>query len=118
MQSIVNIVGSPTPKHFIEQRRQLIILDYLLAKSTHGLRGVGRAYSKFNRGPWVLIFTIAFGFMFYFVISAVLQYYAYLTQTKVEIQLDRRMPFLAVTICSANPYRYDAINASLVAYCY
>lgn len=118
MESIDNIVGSSTPKHFFDQRRKSIFLDYLLATSTHGLRSVGRAYSKYNRYFWVLIFMVAFGFMFYFVISAVLQYYAYPTQTKVEIQLDRRMAFPAVTICSGNPYRYDTVNASLIAYFY
>jgi hypothetical protein len=56
--------------------------------------------------------------MFYFVISAILQYYAYPTQTNIEIQLDRHMAFPAVTICSGNPYRYDTINASLVSYFY
>jgi hypothetical protein len=118
MQTIDNIVGSTNAKHFVEQRRESIIIDYLLATSTHGLRSVGRAYSKFNRLCWVLMFTVAFGFMFYFVISAILQYYAYPTQTTVEIQLDREMAFPAVTICSGNSYRYDNINASLVSYFY
>ena len=111
-----DIVGPSNTKHFIEQRRESIVIDYLLATSTHGLRSVGRAYSKFNRYCWILMFAIAFGFMFYFVISAILQYYAYPTQTKVEIQLDRNMAFPAVTICSGNSYRYDNINASLVSY--
>jgi hypothetical protein len=56
--------------------------------------------------------------MFYFVVSAILQYFAYPTQTTVEIQLDRQMPFPAVTICSGNSYRYDKANASLVSYFY
>jgi hypothetical protein len=118
MPPIANIVGSTEPKHFIEQRRRSILLYYLLATSTHGLRSVGRAYSKFNRFFWILIFMIAFGIMFYFVVSAILQYYAYPTQTKVEIRLERDMTFPAVTICSGNPNRYDKINASLVPFFY
>ncbi|CAF1207916.1 unnamed protein product [Adineta ricciae] len=54
--------------------------------------------------------------MLYFVISNILQYCSYPTQTKVDIRLDRRMPFPAVTICNGNPYRYDNINQSLVSY--
>ncbi|CAF3823936.1 unnamed protein product [Adineta steineri] len=118
MQTIDNIVGSANPKHFVEQRRRSIVLDYLLTASTHGLRSVGRAYSKYNRNFWVFTFTVASGIMLYFVISAILQYFAYPTQTKVEIRLDRHMAFPAVTICSGNAYRYDTINASLVSYFY
>ncbi|CAF2680359.1 unnamed protein product [Rotaria sp. Silwood2] len=59
---------------------------------------------------------VAFALMFYFVISAILQYYAYPTQTKVEVRLDRTMIFPAVTVCSGNSYRYDKINASLVSF--
>ena len=112
------IVGSIHPKHFTEQRRRSIVLDYLIATSTHGLRSVGRAYSKINRFFWICAFTITFGIMSYFVISSVLQYFAYPTQTKVEIQLDRHMLFPAVTICSGNPFRYDTTNKSLVSYFY
>ncbi|CAF0777772.1 unnamed protein product [Adineta ricciae] len=111
-----DIVGSNNPKHFVEQRRQSIILDYLIATSTHGLRSVGRAYSKFNRIFWVCSFTITCGIMFYFVISNLLQYFSYPTQTKVEIRLDRHMPFPAVTVCSGNPYRSDHLNQSLVSF--
>ncbi|CAF4358717.1 unnamed protein product [Adineta steineri] len=118
MQTIDNIVGSPNPKHFVEQRRRSIVLDYLVSASTHGLRSVGRAYSRYNRNFWVFTFMVASGIMLYFVISAILQYFAYPTQTKVEIRLDRHMAFPAVTICSGNPYRYDTINASLVSYFY
>ena len=118
MQAIDKIVGPTNTKHFVEQRRRSIIIDYLLATSTHGLRSVGRAYSKSNRIFWVLIFTVAFGFMLYFVVSSILQYYAYPTQTTIEIQLDRKMAFPAVTICSGTSYRYDTMNASLVSYLY
>ncbi|UJR19931.1 hypothetical protein I4U23_023063 [Adineta vaga] len=119
MQSMDDIVGTTTnSKHFIEQRRQSIVIDYLIATSTHGLRSVGRAYSQFNRIFWICAFTVTLGVMFYFVISSVLQYYTYPTQTKVEIRLDRHMPFPAVTVCSGNPYRYDQINKSLVSYFY
>jgi hypothetical protein len=118
MTLTADIIGSTEPKHFIEQRRRSILIDYLLATSTHGLRSMGRAYSKFNRFFWILIFMVAFGIMFYFVISAILQYYAYPTQTKVEFRLDRAMTFPAITICSGNPNRYDKTNASLVPFFY
>ncbi|CAF1068437.1 unnamed protein product [Adineta ricciae] len=113
-----NIVGSTKSKHFIEQRRRSIVIDYLIATSTHGLRGVGRAYSKSNKIFWIITFTFATGLMFYFVISAILQYFAYPTQTNVEINLDPQMNFPAVTICSGNPNPYKRINASLVDFFY
>ncbi|CAF1236001.1 unnamed protein product [Adineta steineri] len=109
-----NIIGPTEQKHFTEQRRRSIVIDYLLAASTHGLRGVGRAYSTCNRTFWVIVFTLATGLMFYFVIQSILQYYAYPTQTKVEINLDLAMDFPAVTVCSATPNRYDKTNISLV----
>lgn len=109
-----SIVGSTRPKEFTHQRCRSIIVDYLIAASTHGLRSVGRAYSTGNRLFWVLIFIVASGFMCFFAISAVLQYFAYPTQTKVEITLDLAMAFPAVTICSGNANRYDKMNTSLV----
>jgi hypothetical protein len=116
MATVESVIGSTEPKHFIEQRRRSIVIDYLLATSTHGLRSVGRAYSIRNRVFWIIIFTVASGLMLYFVVSAVLQYFAYSTQTSIEVQLDRKMPFPAVTVCNANPYRYDTVNESLVNY--
>ncbi|CAF1055038.1 unnamed protein product [Didymodactylos carnosus] len=118
MAMMESIVGEIKPKPFVEQRRRSIIIDYLLSTSTHGLRGVGRAYSTCNRFFWVGIFTIASSLMLYFVVSSVRQYFTYATQTSVEIRLDRKMPFPAVTICNANPYRLDTMNASLVAFLY
>ncbi|CAF4087271.1 unnamed protein product [Adineta steineri] len=100
-----NIVGSIEQKHFTEQRRRSIVIDYLITTSTHGLRSVGRAYSTCNRIFWI-------------VISAILQYFAYPTQTKVEINLDLSMDFPAVTICSATPNRYDRVNISLINFFY
>ncbi|CAF0860576.1 unnamed protein product [Adineta steineri] len=118
MPVLENIVGSKESEHFTKQDNPSIVIDYLLATSTHGLRSVGRAYSKRNRMFWLLIFTIATGLMFYFVISAILQYFAYPTQTKVDINLDLSMAFPAVTICSGNPNRYDKTNISLVNFFY
>ncbi|CAF1463424.1 unnamed protein product [Adineta steineri] len=111
-----SIVGETQPKPISKQRRRSIIVDYLLSTSTHGLRSVGRAYSSCNRLFWIIIFTVAFGFMFFFVISSVIEYFTYPTQTTTEINLERKMPFPAVTVCNANPYRLDKMNASLVAF--
>ena len=118
MGKLDSVIGSTEPKHFTEQDDPSVVVDYLISTSTHGLRGVGRAYSTLNRLFWVFIFTVATGFMCYFVVSSVLQYFAYPTQTKVEILLDLSMPFPAVTICSANPNRYDKMNTSLVNFFY
>ncbi|CAF2401028.1 unnamed protein product [Rotaria sp. Silwood2] len=117
MTTLDNIVGCSQPKK-VEQRRQLILIDYLLAASIHGLRNVGRARSTFNLVFWIIAFTAAFGPMLYFVRGAILQYYAYPTQTNVDIRLDRNMTFPAVTVCSANPFRYDRMNVSLISYFY
>jgi hypothetical protein len=113
-----SIVGEMQPKPFVEQRRRSIVADYLLSASTHGLRSVGRVYSACNRFFWIVIFTIAFGLMLVFVVSTIVEYYSYPTQTSTEIHLDRKMPFPAVTVCNANPYRLDKMNTSLVAFFY
>ena len=118
MRKLENTVGPTDSKPLTQQRCLSIVIDYLIEVSTHGLRSVGRAYCTWNRLFWVLVFMIASGFMFYFVVSAVLQYFAYPTDTKVEITFDLVMAFPAVTICSGNPNRYDKTNASLVNYFY
>ena len=118
MATVETIGRAVQPKSIVEQRRQSIIIDYLLSTSTHGLHGVGRAHSICHRLFWISSFTIAFGVMFYFVVSSILQHYAYPTQTNIEITLDRSMPFPAVTICNANPFRLDKINVSLVDFFY
>ncbi|CAF3187174.1 unnamed protein product [Rotaria sp. Silwood2] len=118
MVKLDNTVVCSQPKKVEQRRRQSIFIDYLLATSTHGLRSVGRAHSNFNLVFWIIVFTAAFGLMLYFVIAAILQYFAYPTQTNVEIRLDRSMSFPAVTICNANPFRYDRMNASLASYFY
>lgn len=117
MATLNNTVSSTGPKKDVQSRRS-IFLDYLLAASTHGLRSMGRAYSTFNRIFWIISFTTAFGFMLYFVITAARQYYAYPTQTKIDIRLDRNMAFPAVTVCNGNPFRYDRVNQSLGSYFY
>ena len=118
MGTVENIGRTAQPKSMVEQLCRSIVIDYLLSTSTHGLHGVGRAHSIYNRLFWIMSFVIAIGLMFYFVVSSVLQYYAYPTQTNTEITLDRSMSFPAVTICNANPFRLDKINASLVHFFY
>ncbi|CAF3737478.1 unnamed protein product [Rotaria socialis] len=63
-----------------------------------------------------MAFLAAFGLMLYFVFSCVFQYLAYPTQTSVEIVAERGMRFPAVTVCNANPYRKDKMNAALLAF--
>jgi hypothetical protein len=113
-----NVVGSTQPERFVIQRRRSILLEYLITTSTHGLRSVGRAYSTCNRLVWIVTFTVACVLMLSFIVSSVLQYLSYPTQTNVEIVFNPTMPFPAVTICSGTPYRYDKINESLVDFFY
>ncbi|CAF1229736.1 unnamed protein product [Adineta ricciae] len=113
-----SVIGETQPKSFVQQRRRSIVIDYLLATSTHGLRSVGRAYSAWNRCFWILIFMTAFGLMLVFVVSSIIEYFNYPTQTSTLIRLDRKMPFPAVTVCNTNPYRRDKLNESLVKYYY
>lgn len=113
-----SVVGETKPNSFADHSHRSIIVDYLLAASTHGLRSVGRAYSFANRLFWIILLSLAFGFMLYFVISSTRQYFTYPTKTNVEIHFDDEMVFPAVTICNANPFRLDKMNASLVSYFY
>jgi hypothetical protein len=110
------VIGRSKPVSFVEQRRRSIVVDYLLAASTHGLRTIGLAHSTRNRIFWVVVFLTALSSMLYFVVSSVLQYLAYPTTTSIEIEAQRDMNFPAVTVCSANPYRADRMNVSLLAY--
>jgi hypothetical protein len=105
-----------SPRSFLERPSLSIFVDYLLTTATHGLRNIGGAYSKLHRMFWVVTFLAAFGLMLYFVISCALQYVAYPTQTNIEIQAERGMPFPAVTVCNANPHRIDTTYASMLTY--
>ena len=113
---MADTTAKPPPLPFTERPSLAIFVDYLLTTATHGLRNIGTAYSKLYRTFWIITFLAAFGLMLYFVISCVLQYLAYPTQTNVEIEAQRDMLFPAVTVCNANAYRVDKFMAALAVY--
>ncbi|CAF4819162.1 unnamed protein product [Rotaria sp. Silwood1] len=45
-----------------------------------------------------------------------LQYFAFPTQISIDIVPIRDMPFAAVTVCNANPYRNDRMDTAIKAY--
>ncbi|CAF1301258.1 unnamed protein product [Adineta ricciae] len=111
MQPIDEIVSSGRLKHFVEQRRRSIVIDYLIATSTHVLRSVGCTYSKLNQFFWICSFMITFDSMSDFVISSILQYYAYPTLTKFEIRLDRHMLLPSVKLSSNATFHQTILNS-------
>jgi hypothetical protein len=106
----------PSARVFLQRRRQSMIINYSLTTSTHGLRSIAAAYNTLHRVFWIVAFVGSFICMSGFVIFEILQYLAFPTQINVEIISKRNMPFPAVTICSANPFRSDHMYNALNAY--
>ncbi|CAF2092183.1 unnamed protein product [Rotaria magnacalcarata] len=109
-------IVEPSPRSPIERSSIKILVDFLKKTATHGLRNIGEAHSKLYCTLWIIAFLAAFGLMLYFVLSCGFQYLAYPTQTNIEIVAERGMRFPAVTVCNANPYRKDKMNAALLTF--
>lgn len=89
------------------QRPRVIIRDFSLNTSTHGIPGIARSQSIHNRIFWSVSFVTFTGITFYFIIQAILAYFQYPTQTSISYSNQWPQAFPAVTICNYFPYRYD-----------
>jgi hypothetical protein len=88
-------------------QRRVIIKEFGLNTSAHGIPGIARSQSISNRFFWFVTFMAFTGIMIYFVVQAILGYYSYPTQTSVDIADQWPQAFPAVTICNYSPFRYD-----------
>jgi hypothetical protein len=84
-----------------------IIKEFSLNTSTHGIPGIARSGSIPNLLFWSIASLVFLGVTLYFIISAILTYLTYPTQTSMEIVERWPLVFPAVTICNANALRYD-----------
>lgn len=97
-------------KHpYVNRRRRSIIRDFFHETSIHGLPAIGRAYNQKNLCCWSVVFCVFFGVMLYFVITSILTYFTYPTQTNVDIIIEYPMLFPAITVCNYAVIRYDLI---------
>ncbi len=69
-----------------------------------------------NRIFWSISFVVFTGVTLYFIIEAVLAYFAYPTQTSVGFSDQWPQAFLAVTICNYSPVRYNQFIGSYLNY--
>jgi hypothetical protein len=94
------------PESTLEGHRA-ILRDFGLTTSAHGIPSIARSQSIHNRIFWSISFVVFTGFTLYFIIEAVLAYFAYPTQTSVGFSDQWPQAFPAVTICNYSPLRYD-----------
>lgn len=107
---------STLPVEMVRQRRRSIIREFALSTSTHGLPGIARSHSKHNRLFWS-ISTISFtGVMIYFVTQSIRDYFAYPTQTSVDVVVEWPIPFPAFTFCNYCPTRNDRFAGAVLEY--
>jgi hypothetical protein len=97
-------------------RRCSIIREFALNTSTHGLPGIARSQSKYNRIFWTISFLIFAAVMIFFVSQSIQDYFQYSTQTSVSIIVERSQIFPAVTFCNYAFARFDRIIGPLLNY--
>lgn len=103
----------PEPKF---QRSRTIIKDFSLNTSTHGVPGIARSLSMPNRVFWSIASIVFLGIMLYFIISAMVTYLKYPTQTTIDVVQRWPLAFPAVTICNYFPLRYDQFIGPFLNY--
>ncbi len=104
-------------KHpYLDRRRRSIIHDFFYQTSIHGLPAIARAYNQSNLLCWSVVFCLFFGIMLYFVITSILVYFTYPTQTNVDIVVENPMLFPAITVCNYAVIRYDLIIGPFTNY--
>ena len=94
----VNVVSLTNKVSPVEQktrpRRRSILREFCLNSSAHGLAGVVRGKSIYNRAFWLISFTAFAGAMIYFVIQAIIAYFDYPTNRldtpSVDFDQDKR----------------------------
>ena len=103
------------PPGKFNQRRD-IIKDFGLNTSAHGIPGIARGESAFNRIFWFFSFVVFTGIMTYFITQAILAYYKYPTLVSIEYDDVWPQPFPAVTVCNYSPIRYDTFIKPFLNY--
>ena len=103
----------PDPKF---QRSRSIIKDFSLNTSTHGIPGIARSQTIPNCLFWSIASIIFLGVMLYFIVSAILTYLTYPTQTSMNVVQRWPLPFPAVTICNYFPLRHDKFIGPFLNY--
>ena len=98
------------------RRRRSIIKEFALNTTVHGLPSIAQSHSKYNCMFWTVSFLIFAGAMTYFVMESIKVYFQYPTQTSVNIVVEPRQTFPAVTFCNKSPVRYDQAARTFLNY--
>ena len=93
-----------------------IIQDFSLNTSTHGLPGIARSESKYNRFYWSVVFLIFTGTMIYFIVRALSAYLGYPTQIDLNIDVEWPQNFPAFSFCNAGAIRLDQFIGPFLNY--
>ena len=98
------------------QPPRVILREFGLNTSTHGVPGITRSQTLSNRLYWILSTLIFTGIMIYFITETIRAYFDYPTLTLVTIKEESIQPFAAVSFCNYSPLRYDRFIAPFLNY--
>ena len=90
-----------------EVNRTMIIREFCLNTSTHGLPGIARSQSVHNRLFWSISLAGFTGFMIYLIINAILMYFNYPTQIDINITNQWPQYFPAFSFCNIGLIRLN-----------
>jgi hypothetical protein len=93
-----------------------IIIDYCFNASTHGLFGIARSESLRNRAFWSISFLGFTALMTYFVVTAIVNYFAYPTNIDISVVNEWPQYFPAFSLCNASPLRMDQFIEAFLNY--
>ena len=89
------------------KRRRSIIREFSLNTSTHGIPGIARSRSIGNCLFWTIALIGFATVMIIFIVQSFRDYFAYPTQTSVNVVVQRTQPFPAFSFCNYSPVRFD-----------
>jgi len=100
----------------ILQGHRAILREFGLTASAHGIPSIARSKSIYNRIFWSISCVVFTGIALYFIIEAILAYFAYPTQTSISFSNEWPQAFPAVTICNYSPLRFDTFIGPYLNY--
>ena len=103
-------------KNTVRPRRRSIVREFAVTTSAHGIPGIARSRSRYNRLFWIVSFVTFVSITLIFVGREIRNYFEHPTQTSVEMNNERPQYFPAFTICNLAPVRYDRFIRPFINY--
>ncbi|CAF1522920.1 unnamed protein product, partial [Didymodactylos carnosus] len=112
----INMFNHDQAVKHANRSRQLIWREFLETSTIDGLKSIADARKITNCIFWLITFFVCVGAMVYFVVSSIIEYYGYETETQVSINIEYPMVFPAFSICNAVTLRADVVKKPFIDY--